>query len=341
VHIVVRRDSGILSVRDLKGKRVSLDREGSGTLVDALLVLEAYGLAPKDLQIEHLEPGPAADQVRDGSLDAFFLVAGVPAAAISDLAQAAPIAFVPITGPEAERLKQTYPFFSTNMIPANSYAGIYATPTVSVGAQWLVAAEVPEETVYGVTKALWHASTHALLAPGHPPRKSFHCAASPRRHRSPPPPWPRPPLPRGRDPAKMTCQDAPSPASRAITRAPHPLPFRERDEAFTSPACAGEEGRGRQGGPGEGATGRGTDALCRNLVLGGGFAGFGQLAQDDAALEGSQVVDKQHAVEMVDLVLQAGGQQSRSLDLPDLVVIVEIADLDGGGTRHFRVMLRH
>src|SRR5262249_50915233 len=171
VHIVVRRDSGILSVRDLKGKRVSLDREGSGTLVDALLVLEAYGLAPKDLQIEHLEPGPAADQVRDGSLDAFFLVAGVPAAAISDLAQAAPIAFVPITGPEAERLKQTYPFFSTNMIPANSYAGIYATPTVSVGAQWLVAAEVPEETVYGVTKALWHASTHALLEAGHPQGK--------------------------------------------------------------------------------------------------------------------------------------------------------------------------
>jgi TRAP transporter TAXI family solute receptor len=167
IHIVVRRDAGILTVRDLRGKRVSLDREGSGTLVDALLILEAYGLKQDDLTIEHLEPGPAADRLREGTLDAFFFVAGVPAAAITDLAAAVPVGLVPITGPEAERLRQTYPFFSANYIPAGSYPGVYSTPTVSVGAQWLVAAEVPEETVYGVTRALWHPSTGKLLDAGH------------------------------------------------------------------------------------------------------------------------------------------------------------------------------
>lgn len=167
IHIVVRRDAGILTVRDLKGKRVSLDREGSGTLVDAMLILEAYGLKPADLTIEHLEPGPAADRLREGTLDAFFFVAGVPAAAITDLAATVPVGLVPISGPESERLRQTYPFFSANYIPAGSYPGVYATPTVSVGAQWLVAAEVPEETVYGVTRALWHASTGKLLEAGH------------------------------------------------------------------------------------------------------------------------------------------------------------------------------
>jgi hypothetical protein len=167
IHIVVRRDAGILTVRDLKGKRVSLDREGSGTLVDAMLILEAYGLKAEDLAIEHLEPGPAADRLREGTLDAFFFVAGVPAAAITDLAATVPVGLVPITGPESERLRQTYPFFSANYIPAGAYPGVYSTPTVSVGAQWLVSASVPEETVYGVTRALWHPSTEKLLDAGH------------------------------------------------------------------------------------------------------------------------------------------------------------------------------
>jgi uncharacterized protein len=168
VHIVARRDGGILAVRDLRGKRVSLDREGSGTLVDAMLILEAYGLKPEDLTIEHLEPGPAADRLRDGALDAFFFVAGIPAAAVTDLATTTPVGLVPIAGPEADRLRQTYPFFSANSIPAGSYPGGYSTPTVSVGAQWLVSAAVPEETVYGVTRALWHPSTGKLLQAGHP-----------------------------------------------------------------------------------------------------------------------------------------------------------------------------
>ena len=86
IHLVVRRGAGIRSVADLAGKRVSLDREGSGTRVDALLILAAYGLGPEDLQAESLGMGAAADKLRAGELDGFFIVVGTPANVVKALA---------------------------------------------------------------------------------------------------------------------------------------------------------------------------------------------------------------------------------------------------------------
>ena len=59
IHIVARKGAGIATVRDLKGKRVSLDEPGSGTLVDARIILEAFGLSEADLQAEYIKPSPA------------------------------------------------------------------------------------------------------------------------------------------------------------------------------------------------------------------------------------------------------------------------------------------
>jgi len=70
IHLVARKGANIKSVADLKGKRVSLDEPGSGTLVDARLVLTAFGLTEKDVHAEYLKPGPAGDRLRDGALDA-------------------------------------------------------------------------------------------------------------------------------------------------------------------------------------------------------------------------------------------------------------------------------
>jgi len=65
-HLVASKDSGIKSVKDLKGKRLSLDEPGSGTLVDARLILGAYGLTEKDLKAEYLKTQQAADKLKDG-----------------------------------------------------------------------------------------------------------------------------------------------------------------------------------------------------------------------------------------------------------------------------------
>ncbi len=67
VHIVARKGAGIRTVRDLKGKRVSLDEPGSGTLVDARIILEAFGLSEADLQAEYIKSSPGAEHDRRGS----------------------------------------------------------------------------------------------------------------------------------------------------------------------------------------------------------------------------------------------------------------------------------
>ena len=78
IHLVARKGANIKSVADLKGKRVSLDEPGSGTLVDARIILAAYGLTEKDIKPEYLKPNQAGDKMRDGGLDAFFFVGGYP-----------------------------------------------------------------------------------------------------------------------------------------------------------------------------------------------------------------------------------------------------------------------
>ena len=168
VHIVVRRDARLSSPRDLKGMRVSLDREGSGTKVDAELILRAYGLTTKDIEAQYIPAGQSIDKLRAGELDAFFFIAGAPAKAVSALAEDSSITLLPIKGKEAEALTEKYPFFGSFTIQAGAYFNVPATETLSVGAQWLVAAGVEEETVYEITRALWHDNTAGLLARGHP-----------------------------------------------------------------------------------------------------------------------------------------------------------------------------
>ncbi len=168
IHLVVRSDSGIKSVADLKGKNISLDRPGSGTRVDALLVLRAWGLEAKDLEIFSLASGAAADALREAEIEGFFFVAGTPAAAVLELAEEALIDLVPLTGPEADKLLGDRPFFARQTLPVGVYPGIAATETLSVGAQWVVSEQVPEQEVYEITRALWHPSTRQLLDKGHP-----------------------------------------------------------------------------------------------------------------------------------------------------------------------------
>lgn len=168
LHLVVRFDSGIKSIDDIKGKRISLDRKGSGTRVDALLVLEAFGISEDDLQVEALSSGAAADALREAEIDGFFFVAGTPAVAVQELAEEALVELLPIGGEGAERLLADYPFFAKHVVDAGTYPGIGETETISVGAQWLVSESVPEEIVYQITRSLWHPRTRQLLDRGHP-----------------------------------------------------------------------------------------------------------------------------------------------------------------------------
>lgn len=173
LHLVVRRDSGIKSVADLRGKRVSLGEKESGTRVDAEIVLRAFGITPKQIKADYSKPGPATDAMRAGKLDAMFLVAGAPAAAISQLAQTTPIELVAIEGRRVDALLKRYPFFARRTIAANVYEGVGATQTLSVGAQFVVTADLPADLVYAITRALWHDNARTLFDRGHPEGKNI------------------------------------------------------------------------------------------------------------------------------------------------------------------------
>lgn len=168
LHIVVKKGSGLKSVADLKGKRVALDEPGSGTLINARLVLAAYGIKESDIKPEYIKPNQAGDKMKDGSLDAFFFTGGAPAGAIAELATSGSgIELLPIDGAQADSLRATSPFFAVDNIAADTYKGVAAVRTLAVGAQWVTSDKADAETVYQITKSLFSDATQKTLAAGH------------------------------------------------------------------------------------------------------------------------------------------------------------------------------
>lgn len=167
LHLVASRSSGIASVTDLKGKRVSLDKTDSGTYPDAILILEAFGLGESDIIVENLLPEAASDAMREGRIDAFFFVGGYPAPTLAELADSEGMVLVPIAGPEVDKLLVEHSFFTRDEIPDGAYPNVAGVPTVAVGAQWLTSLAESDELIYAITSALWNGNTRHLLDVGH------------------------------------------------------------------------------------------------------------------------------------------------------------------------------
>ena len=173
IHLVTLKKSKIKSVKDLKGKKVSLDEPGSGTYVDALLILEANGLSEKDVQAEALKGNAATDALRNGKVDAIFVVAGYPTGALVELASSVSIKLIPIDGGGAKKLTDKHGFFSQSSIPEGTYEGVKSTSTVAVGAQWFTSAKEDDDLIYNITKALWNAESRKLMDVGHSKGKTI------------------------------------------------------------------------------------------------------------------------------------------------------------------------
>jgi TRAP transporter TAXI family solute receptor len=164
LQIVVRDDSAIRTLADLRGKHISLGQPGSGTLADARILLAAAGLTEKDLSAEYLRPGTAAANVKDGALDGFFLIGGVPVPAIRELAAAAPMLLIPIDADVLSKMRQSSTAYRRSVIPAGTYPGISVeTPSIGFNALWIVSADLPDNLIYGITSALWNDATRRLL----------------------------------------------------------------------------------------------------------------------------------------------------------------------------------
>ena len=178
LHLVARIGSGITTIEDLRGKRVSLDEPGSGTVLDARFVLQHYGIHERDLISRYLKPHFAVQAMERGELDAFFVFAGYPVTVINKLAASTGAHLVPIEGPVVEAILQAHPYFSRGVIPsdtygrgvipAGTYKGVGDTPTITVGAQLIVRADLDDDVVYAMTRAMWSDAAVKTMREGHP-----------------------------------------------------------------------------------------------------------------------------------------------------------------------------
>jgi len=168
VQLVVAKGSGIKRVEDLRGKRVSIDRAGSGTRIDALLILKAYGIEEKQIIQHVVDASQASDMILAGELDAYFLIAGTPSLVVSDLAERSKINLIPITGEPANRLKAENNYFVTTKIPAGTYKGLGEIETLSVRALWITNVKTSRKLIRKILTALWRKENRKFFLKGHP-----------------------------------------------------------------------------------------------------------------------------------------------------------------------------
>ncbi len=154
---LITMDPEIKTVADLAGKSVSIGAPGSGVFFNAVDVLTAAGLNYEtDIQAQYLSFGDSTDGLKDGKIDAAFIVAGPPTPAITELCTTNDAYLVPIDGEVADKLMASCPFYTAYAIPAGTYAGqTEDVTTVTVKATLIVSAEASEDDVYELTKAIF------------------------------------------------------------------------------------------------------------------------------------------------------------------------------------------
>jgi TRAP transporter TAXI family solute receptor len=169
-QFIALKSSGITSIEDLKGKRVSVGAAGSGTEANAKQILAAHGISYEDIQVQYLAFGESSTGLKDGNIDAALVTAGHPTAAITELATTGEIVILPVGGGIADQLIAEYPFYTKLVIPANTYSGqAEEAETIGVRAMIAVTDAMSEDMAYNIVSALYNnlnimKATHASVA---------------------------------------------------------------------------------------------------------------------------------------------------------------------------------
>ena len=154
IQIVASQESGIKSLADLKGKRVSVGAPKSGTELNARAILAAAGMSYDDLgKVEYLDFAQSVELMKNRQLDATLQSAGLGVASIRDLAVSIPVTVVAVPADVAEHMGQ--PFFAAT-IPAGTYEGqAEDVATVAVPNFLVTRADLSEDLVYRITQAIY------------------------------------------------------------------------------------------------------------------------------------------------------------------------------------------
>lgn len=169
IQLVARADSGIETIADLAGKRVSIGSAGSGTNFNAVHMLESVGLTLNDISAQYLSFQESGDAAKNRQIDAFFVTAGIPNAAITEVASGAEIKVISLPEEVENALIAAHPFYIGFTIPAGTYPGVDEdVRTVAISALLVAQADLDEELVYQMAKNLFERGdellTHAKKA---------------------------------------------------------------------------------------------------------------------------------------------------------------------------------
>lgn len=155
LHIVTVDSTGIESIADLKGKRVSLGAPGSSTAIRAEIVLNAHGITLDDIKVDWTTSGEAANQILDGQIDAGFFTSGAPQAAIMDIAAKRNLRLLGIEQDVLEKIEQEHPVFAY-VIPGGIYPGVDEdVPCVADMTILVCRPDLDEDLIYDITKMMW------------------------------------------------------------------------------------------------------------------------------------------------------------------------------------------
>jgi TRAP transporter TAXI family solute receptor len=156
IQIIVRNDAGIESIADLKGKSVAVGAPGSGAEANAKQILEFFGLTYDDINEDYLSFGEAASRLKDRQIDAAFLTAGIPTAAVMDVAATQDISLINFSDQDVKELNSEYPYLTGVTVPAGTYNGLDSDiQTVALKAILVADSDLSEDVVYNITKAIF------------------------------------------------------------------------------------------------------------------------------------------------------------------------------------------
>lgn len=155
VQIVTKADSGITSVEDLAGKKVSVGAPGSGTYMNAEQILEVHGMSMDDINAQNLDFGESTGGIQDGNIDAAFITAGTPTGAVEGLSATVDVAIVPVAQDKIDEMIEKYPYYAADTIDAGTYGIDAEVTTVAVLAMLAVTEDLSEDLVYEITKAIY------------------------------------------------------------------------------------------------------------------------------------------------------------------------------------------
>lgn len=166
IQIVTTAKSGIKTIADLKDKKVSVGAPGSGTVANAEQILEVHGMTFDDIKKQDLSFDESTAGLQDGTIDAAFVTAGTPTGAVESLAATEDVVIVPIEQDMIENIIKKYPYYTTDEVPAGVYGLDSKVSTVAVQAMLVVRADLSEDVVYDITKAIFENTDKVTHAKG-------------------------------------------------------------------------------------------------------------------------------------------------------------------------------